>query len=141
MRAVVLVALVGCAGPTRLQVMRTNLMASDVYAVTDGTCPATMTVRVLDGARNPVPGATVTSHEGERMNAPSMVPTQMAYATVPVITNARGEATVCRPDRLLKHEKNAMFTHSTGAYIEAKFTDRTGRLLPPYDGAIILRAP
>jgi hypothetical protein len=34
-----------------------------------------------------------------------------------------------------------MFTHSTGAYIEAKFNERMGRLLPPYHGAIILQMP
>ncbi len=140
MRAVVLVALVGCAAPVRIGVTRINVLAEGAHPEAEGTCPATMNVRVLDGARNPVPGATVTSHEGERMNGPSLVPMQTAYATLPVITNAHGEATVCAPDRLLEYQKD-MFTHSTGAYIEAKFQERVGRLLPPYDGAIILRVP
>ena len=140
MRAVVLVALLGCSAPTRLGVTRINVLAEDAHPEPDGTCPATLTVRVLDGARNPVPGATVTSHEGERMNGPSLVPMQTAYATLPVITNTHGEATVCAPDRLLKYQKD-MFTHSTGAYIEAKFNERVGRLLPPFHDAIILRMP
>ena len=135
-----LVALVGCAAPVRVGVTRINVLAEAAHPEPDGTCPATMRVRVLDGARNPVPNATVTSHEGERMNGPSLVPMQTAYATLPVITNAHGEATVCTPARLLKFPKD-MFTHSTGAYIEAKFQDRVGRLLPPYQGAIILRMP
>lgn len=138
MRALVVVALVGCAGPTRLQVMRTDVLVETAQPVADGTCPATMTVRVLDGARNPVPGATVTSHEGQRMHAPSMVPTQTAFATLPVITNAHGEATVCKPEAL-PAMKNEYFSHSTGAYIEAKFAERTGRLLPPYRDALIVR--
>jgi hypothetical protein len=140
MRAVVLVALLGCSTPTRLGVTRVNVLAEGAHFELDGTCPATMSVRVLDGARNPVPGATVTSHEGERMNGPSMVPMQTAYATLPVITNTHGEATVCAPERLLQYQKD-MFTHSTGAYIEAKFNERVGRLLPPYTGAIVLQMP
>ena len=140
MRALVLVAVAGCASPARLQVMRTNVLVEGAPAQADGTCPATMTVRVVDGARNPVPGATVTTHEGERMTAPSMVPMQMAYATVPVITDTHGEATVCAPDRL-RQFKNDWFTHATGAYIEARFADRSGRILPPFHDALVLRAP
>ncbi len=142
MRALVLLALASCASPARLPVTRTNALDPGASPLASGTCAATLTVRVRDATGNPVPGATVTSHESERMNAPSMVPTQIAYATRPVLTNPRGEARVCPPERLPgSGDDMAMFTRWMGAYIEARFEARVGRLLPPYRDAIVLGMP
>ena len=142
MRAFVLLAVAGCASPAQLQVARTNMLVPGASPLASGTCAATLTVRVRDAAGNPVPGATVTSHESERMNAPSMVPTQHAYATLPVVTNARGEASVCPPERLPGAGTDmVMFTRWMGAYIEARLDERVGRLLPPYRDAIVLGMP
>lgn len=142
MKLVFALALVGCAAPTRLAVTRTNVLVEHAAPEPAGTCPATMKIRVVDDLRNPIPGATVTSHGGERMTAPSMVPTQATFVTVPVVTDAHGEAHVCTPQRLRGGGNDmAMFARETGTYLEATFGERTGRLLPPYDGAIILGMP
>ncbi len=139
MRLAALVLVAGCAAPTRLQVIRSSLAGGGPHGEPSGTCAATLRVRVVDGGGSPISGAMVVSHEGEYMNAPSMVPSQFAYATAEVVTNARGEATVCKPEGLRQYEKD-MFTHSTGAYIEAKFDNLAGRALPPYRGPIVVRA-
>ncbi len=140
MRALVLVAVVGCSAPVRLQVTRRNGHIANAPPEASGTCPATVTVRVVDGKRAPVPGASVTAHQRQSTNMPSMVPTYELYATTPVITDVNGEATVCRPDRVVP-TRGDWFTNRDGGHVEATFGERVGRLDPPFHDAIVLRMP
>jgi len=138
---VVLVLLAACSAPVRLQVIRTNLIPTgSQVGEPNGACDATLDVRVVDASGGPVPGAVVVAHEGEAMSAPSMMPNKLAYATAEVVTNTKGWATVCKPESLRQFPKD-MFTHSTGAYVEAKFGPLAGRVLPPYREPIVVRMP
>jgi hypothetical protein len=140
MRIVLMLAFVGCAAPVQLQVTRTNGYLPNALPEAFGTCPATITVRVLDAKREPVAGAAVTTHQRESMNMPSMVPTYELYATTPVLTDSSGEATVCRPDRVAP-KTGDWFTNHDGGHVEAKLGERVGQLAPPFHDAIILRMP
>jgi hypothetical protein len=133
-------ALVGCSAPVRLQVIRANdYLAGEVPEVA-GTCPATITIRVVDGQRAPVAGASVTSHQRQSMTMPSMVPTYEVYETTAVITDTDGKATVCRPDRVAPDTGDWFMSRDAG-HVEARLGERSARLDAPFDDAIILRVP
>lgn len=139
MRALILVAIAGCASGPRLQVMRTDAGVPNPKPMEEGTCKPDLRVRVQDAAGNPVPGASVVSHQTQRLNAPSMVPTEINYTSLPVLTNPRGEANVCTPAKLANLAAGfAILSQWTGEYIEARFGDRVGRVAAPYRDAIVL---
>lgn len=131
------VAVVGCASAPRLQVLRTDLRAEAAAPVPEGTCPATLRVRVVDGTGAPVPGAEVALHQRVSMNAPSMVPTRDDYHTAPVITDPHGEALVCRPERVGPSVAD-YFARGDGGRVEARLGERAGQLAPPFTGPLVL---
>ncbi len=132
-------ALGACASAApRLEVLRTNLLAEPAPPAPEGTCPATMRVRVVDATGAPVPSAEVTVHQRVSMNAPSMVPMRSDYHTEPVFTNTLGEARVCHPDRVPKQTED-YFTHRDGGHVEAKLGERAGVLASPFKGPVVIR--
>jgi hypothetical protein len=143
-RITLLLALVAC-GPPKLAYWTTASDRIDwatparTPMASDGTCRASLRVRVVDEHDAPVAGAEVILRRTEHLSAPSTVPVDLTYQTEAVRTNNRGEAVTCRIDSI--PDTKDLFGSLRGGELRARLADKTGSLAAPFASppVIVLR--
>jgi hypothetical protein len=105
----------------------------------EGTCPATLRVRVVDADGAFIVGAEVTVHHLVAVTAPSVMPIATEYRSRPVATDVHGFAVVCHPNDMPPTPPNQPhFPGHESAHIEARLGSRTATLESPFTGPLVL---
>jgi hypothetical protein len=132
---VALVATAACA--PRHPRLDWGVRHADTAFSTEGSCPATLRVRVVDPQQHPIAGAEVIVHQQVHYSAPSTVHVTTMYETQPAITDPNGVARTCAPDRVPPRSEHEMFVGYRGE-ITARLGERTGTLGPPFTEPLVL---
>lgn len=133
--ALLVIALAACA--PRHPRLDWGVRQADHAFYAEGTCPATLRVRVVNAQQHPVPGAEVIVRQQVHMSAPSTVHVTTIYETAPVVTAPDGVAKTCLPDRVPPRNEHELFVSYAGEIV-ATFGDRSGALGAPFTGPLVL---